>query len=118
MKDYDDMYLKWGVLLLANVFEKIKNNSLKSYGLCQRYYLSAPALSYTSVHSMTKVKVEIISDATMYLFFKIRWRKKVPKRVKKTLYKLMDNAVSGKTMKNWRNIIEVNLVSNVKDNIK
>ena len=71
MKDYDDKYLKWGVLLLANVFEKIKNSSLKSYGLCQRYYLSAPALSCTSMHSMAKV------------FFKIRCRKKVPKRVKK-----------------------------------
>ena len=83
MKDYDDKYLKWGVLLLANVFEKIKNSSLKSYGLCQRYYLSAPALSCTSMHSMTKVEVEIISDAAMYLFFKIRCRKKVPKRVKR-----------------------------------
>ena len=31
MKDYHDLYLKCGVLLLAVVFEKIRNNSLNNY---------------------------------------------------------------------------------------
>ena len=31
MKDYHDLYLKWNVLLLADVFEKFRNNSLKYY---------------------------------------------------------------------------------------
>ena len=35
MKDYDNLYLKCGVLLLADVFEKFRNNSLKNYGVCQ-----------------------------------------------------------------------------------
>ena len=34
MKDYHDLYLKCNVLLLADVFEKFRNNSLKNYGLC------------------------------------------------------------------------------------
>ena len=34
MKDYHDLYLKCNVLLLADVFEKFRNNSLKIYGLC------------------------------------------------------------------------------------
>ena len=42
MKDYHDLYLKCDVLLLANVFEKFTNNSLKNYGLCPSNYLSAP----------------------------------------------------------------------------
>ena len=33
MKDYHDLYLKCDVLLLADVFEKIGNNSFKNYGL-------------------------------------------------------------------------------------
>ena len=33
MKDYHELYLKC-ILLLADVFEKFRNNSLKNYGLC------------------------------------------------------------------------------------
>ena len=44
MKDYHDSYLKWDVLLLADVFEICKNNSLKNYGLYPSHYLSALAL--------------------------------------------------------------------------
>ena len=32
MKDYHDLYLKCDILLLADVFEKFRNNSLKNYG--------------------------------------------------------------------------------------
>ena len=45
MKGYDDLYLKCQVLLLADVFEKFRNNSLKNYGLCPSHCLSAPGLS-------------------------------------------------------------------------
>ena len=45
MKDYYDSYLKYDVLLLADAFEKFRNNNLKYYGLCPSHYLSAPALS-------------------------------------------------------------------------
>ena len=45
MKDYHDLHLKSGVLLLADVFERFRNYSLKNYGLYPSHYLSAPALS-------------------------------------------------------------------------
>ena len=35
MKDYHDLHLKSDVLLLANVFEKSRNNSLKNYDYVQ-----------------------------------------------------------------------------------
>ena len=41
-KDYHNLYLKCDVLLLADVFEKIRNNSLKNCRLCPSHYLSAP----------------------------------------------------------------------------
>ena len=33
MKVYHDLYLKCDILLLANVFEKFRNNSLENYVL-------------------------------------------------------------------------------------
>ena len=45
LKDYHELYLKCDVLLLADVFEKFRNNSLNNYGLCPSHYLSAPGLS-------------------------------------------------------------------------
>ena len=57
------------VLLLAHVFEKYKNSSLKNYGLCPKHYLSATALSWDAMLNMTEVKLELISDADVYLFF-------------------------------------------------
>ena len=39
MKDYHDLYLKCDVLLLADVFEKFRNNSSNNFGLCPIHYL-------------------------------------------------------------------------------
>ena len=69
MKDYHDLYLKCDVLLLAYVFEKFRNNSLKNYGLCPSHYLSAPALSWYAMPNMKKVELGLILDPDMYIFF-------------------------------------------------
>ena len=69
MKDYYNLYLKCGVLLLADVFENFGNNCIKNYGLCPSHYLSAPTLTWDAMLNMTKVKLELISDPDMYIFF-------------------------------------------------
>ena len=71
------MYLKCDVLLLGDVFEKFRNNSLKSYGLCPSNYLSATALSSDAMLNMTKVELELISDPDIYIFFEKGMRKGV-----------------------------------------
>ena len=43
MKDYHNLYLKYDVLLLADIFEKFGKECLTSYGLCTSNYLSGPA---------------------------------------------------------------------------
>ena len=45
MRDYRGLYLECDVLLLAGVFERFRNNSLKNYGLCPSHYSGAAVLS-------------------------------------------------------------------------
>ena len=54
------------MLLLDDMFEKFRNSSSGSYGLFTSIYLSAPALSWYTMLNMTKVELELISDADMY----------------------------------------------------
>ena len=55
--------------MYAGVFEKFRNNNLKNSGLCLSHYLSAPALGWDAMLNMTKIELELTSDADMYLFF-------------------------------------------------
>ena len=45
MKGYHSFSLKWDALLLSDVFEKLRNNSLKNYGSCPSHYFRAQALN-------------------------------------------------------------------------
>ena len=49
MEDYHELYLKFDVLFLADVFEKIRNDSLENCGLCPSHYLIAPGLSWDAM---------------------------------------------------------------------
>ena len=69
MKECYDLYLKCDVLLLADIFGKFRNSNLNNYGLCLSHYLSPPNFSWDVMLNMTKVELEFISDAGMYLFF-------------------------------------------------
>ena len=69
MKDYHNLYLNCDVLLLADVFEKFRNNSLKNYGLCPNYYMRVRSLNWDVMFKMTKIKLELIRDPDMYIFF-------------------------------------------------
>ena len=69
MKDYHDMYLKCDVLLLVDVFEKFRNNSLKNYRLFPSHYLGAAAFTWDAMFNMTKWNSELIPDSGMFIFF-------------------------------------------------
>ena len=68
MKNYHDLYLKCDVLSLTDAFEKFMNNSLKNYVLCSSHYLSASGLTLDTMLKMTKSKLELIPDISMYIF--------------------------------------------------
>ena len=46
MKEYHHLYLKCDVLLLRDVFENFRNNSLNNDGICPSRYLSAPVVCF------------------------------------------------------------------------
>ena len=69
MKDYHDLYLKYDILLLADVFEKFRNNSLKNNGLCSSHYLNPLALSWATLLNVTKVELKLIPDPDIYICF-------------------------------------------------
>ena len=58
--DYHDLYLKTGVLLLADPFEKFINTCLKYYGLDPCHYFSSHGLSWDAMFKMTGTEIELI----------------------------------------------------------
>ena len=68
MGDYHDHYLKKGVLLLPDVFEKFIDTCVKNYGLDFCHYYSSPGLSWDAMLKMTNIELEKISDFDKYLF--------------------------------------------------
>ena len=68
MDDYHDHYLKKGVLLLGDGFEKIIDTCLKFYELDRCNYFSSPRLSWDALSKMTGVKFKNLSDIEQYLF--------------------------------------------------
>ena len=52
---FHNLYLKCDVSLLADVFGKFRNSSVRNYGLYLSHYSSTPGLSRNAILTMTKV---------------------------------------------------------------
>ena len=66
MKEYHSLYLKCEILLIADIFKKFGNNSLKKYGLYPSHYLSASGLSCDAMLKMTNTKLQYIYCIYIY----------------------------------------------------
>ena len=69
MREYHDLYLQSDVLLLADVFENFRDLCMKNYGLDPAWYYTSPGLSWDAGHKKTGVKLELLTDPDMLLFF-------------------------------------------------
>ena len=49
--------------------KKFRNNSLENYGLRPSYYSRAPGLSWDAMLKMANIKLELIPDPDLYIFF-------------------------------------------------
>ena len=67
--EYHELYLKADVLLLSDIWKNFKNVCLVNYKLDPAYYLTAPSLSWDAFLKVSKIKLELITDYEMYLFF-------------------------------------------------
>ena len=64
--DYMKLYLLCDVALLADVFEKFRNNSLEGYQLDPAYYMSAPQLTWSAMLKFIDRPIHLITDPEMY----------------------------------------------------
>ena len=85
---------KKDVLLLADVFEKFIDTTVKFYGLDLCHYFWSPGLSWNAMSKITGVKVEKTSDIDKYLFIENGLRggiSYITKRYAKTNNKYTEN---------------------------
>ena len=66
--DYHDIYLKTGVHLLANYFEKFRRICLEYYSLDPLHYYTTPGFAWDAALRMPRVDLQLITDANMYNF--------------------------------------------------
>ena len=67
LEDYHELYNKTDTLLLADVFENIRNTCSSNYGLDPAHYYTSPGLAWDAALKITKVKLELLSDVDMLL---------------------------------------------------
>ena len=80
MKDDDNMYNLSDVRLLADIFENVRNICMNHYGLDPAWYFSAPGLAWDAAIKITKVQLELLSDADMLLMIENGIRGGIPTR--------------------------------------
>lgn len=67
--EYMDLYIKTDVLLLADVFENFRDVCLQAYELDPVHYYTAPGLTWDAMLKKTGVRLELLTDIDMLLFF-------------------------------------------------
>ena len=69
MMDYHDLYLKTDVLLLADVVREFTNICHDKFGLVPFNYYTSPGFAWDCALKTSGVKLELLNDPDMYLFF-------------------------------------------------
>ena len=65
--EHHDLYVKSDTLILADVFENLRNMCIKVYELDPAHFLSLPGLAWQACLKKTNVKLELLTDYDMLL---------------------------------------------------
>ena len=66
--EYQALYNRTDVLLLADIFENFRSICLKYYGLDPCHMYTAPGFTFEACLKYAKVKIELLTDINMHLF--------------------------------------------------
>ena len=72
--DYNDLYVKTDVLLLADVFTAYRKTKHQIYGLKPLYCIYTPGFSNRAMLKMTSVAIKLMIDPNMHLMIENRIR--------------------------------------------
>ena len=72
--DYNDLYVKTDVLLLADVFTAYRKTKHRIYGSDLLYCIYAPCFSNRAMLKMTSVEINLMTDPNMHLMIENRIR--------------------------------------------
>ena len=67
LSDYHELYLQSDTLLLADVFENLRNKCIEIYELDPAHFLSAPVLAWQACLKKTEIELELLTDIDMLL---------------------------------------------------
>ena len=65
--DYHDFHVQSDKLLLADVFENVRNRCIEIYEFDPAHFLSAPGLAWQACLKKTEIKLELLTDIDMLL---------------------------------------------------
>ena len=94
------MYVNCDTLLLADVFENLRNKCMEIYELDPAHFLSAPGLAWQVCLYKTKVELELITDIDMLLMVE----KEIKSRICQSIHRYAK--ANNKYMKGYDRSIE------------
>ena len=65
--EYQDLYCRTDVLLLADIFENFRDLSIVDYGLDPAHYFTLPGYAWDCMLKLTKVKLDLLTDYNMHM---------------------------------------------------
>ena len=74
LRDYHDIYLNTDVALLADVFQNFRQLCFKFYKIDPVVFISAPQMFWDAMLKFTGVKLDVMLDHEMYLFWEKHMR--------------------------------------------